>query len=71
MSTLIDDGPDGYWSPDLPPSRGQMAAIAVAACRLLDIPEPRSRLEASEILVRLRLAKATGPSSPPPVVEAF
>ena len=65
MKTLIDDGPDRYWSTELPPSRGQMAAIAVAACRLLDIPEPRTRLEASEVLVRLRLANAERPSPPP------
>lgn len=61
MTTLVDDGPDQYWSTELPPSRGQMRAIAVAACRLLDLPEPKSRLEASEILVRLRLANAERP----------
>lgn len=65
--SVIDDGPDQYWSPDLPPSRGQMRAITIAACRVLDIEPPTSRLAATEVLVRLRLAQADRPADVPKV----
>ncbi len=51
-----DTGPDGMWDPNRPPSRGQMASLAVLACRLLGIDEPSSREEASVAITRVRLA---------------
>jgi hypothetical protein len=55
MSKQID-GPDEYWSPHLPPSRGQWKDIAQVACQLLGIPIPASRLDATTTQVRLRHA---------------
>jgi hypothetical protein len=49
-------GPDMYWSDELPPSRGQYRDLALVALRVLGIPEPQSRLEATTIQVRLRAA---------------
>lgn len=53
-ATMRIDGPDGYWSPDEPPSRGQLAAIAGLALTLLGEPPPRSRLDATALIVQLR-----------------
>lgn len=63
------EGPDQYWSDDVPASRGQWRAIAAAACELLDVPVPASRLDATTLLVRLRRAigeKPETPRVPPP-----
>jgi hypothetical protein len=53
-------GPDNYWSEDLPPSRGQYRDLAVVALRVLGIPEPASRLDATVAMVRLRAAIQSG-----------
>jgi hypothetical protein len=50
------DGPDRYWSEDLPPSRGQYRDLALLGLRVLGIPEPKSRLDATTTQVRLRAA---------------
>lgn len=49
-------GPDNYWSEELPPSRGQYRDLAVVALRVLGIPEPATRLDATVAMVRLRAA---------------
>ena len=49
-------GPDQYWSDELPPSRDQYRDLALVALRLLGIPAPKSRLEATTAQVRLRAA---------------
>lgn len=67
----IFEGPDQYWSPDLPASRGQLATIAVQACRLLGMPAPDSRLEASIAIARLHAAIAESSGTPPVVVGDF
>jgi hypothetical protein len=54
---LLADGPAGYWSEDRLPTLAQYRAITAAACRVLNIPEPTSRLEATTILARLRIAE--------------
>ncbi len=46
-----------------------MRAIAIAACRVLDIEPPTSRLAATEVLVRLRLAQANRPPGVPKVED--
>jgi hypothetical protein len=55
QSNLVG-GPDMYWSDELPLSRGQYRDLALVALRVLGIPEPKSRLEATTIQVRLRAA---------------
>jgi hypothetical protein len=50
------DGPDAIFSDELEPSRGQYQAIAVAALELLGVEEPKTRLDATLALGRLRLA---------------
>jgi hypothetical protein len=55
-SSDLVGGPDNYWSEDLPPSRGQYRDLAVVALRVLGIPEPASRLDATIAMVRLRAA---------------
>lgn len=65
------DGPDGYWSEAELPSRGQMRSIAIQACKLLDVPAPASRLDATVILARLvaaNSAKARGEDIPTPTL---
>jgi hypothetical protein len=54
-------GPDMYWSDELPPSRGQWRDIAQVACDVLGIPRPKSRLEATVAMVRLRAAASESP----------
>jgi hypothetical protein len=54
---LLEDGPSDYWSDDKPPTKGQLKALAAAACSLLGLPAPKTRLEATTALVRLRLAE--------------
>ena len=49
-------GPDNYWSDEHPPSRGQYRDLAIVAFRVLGIPEPQSRLDATVAMVRLRAA---------------
>lgn len=46
-------GPDGYWSTEKEPSRGQMAEIARVALDVLRIKRPTNRLEATVVLARL------------------
>ncbi len=60
--TELVGGPDQYWSDELPPSRGQYRDIALIALDLLGIPKPKSRLEATVAMVRLR--HAVGNQSP-------
>ena len=55
MSKIIE-GPDQYWSAELPPSRGQWKDIALVALELLGVPTPESRLDATVAMVRLRTA---------------
>jgi hypothetical protein len=55
-SDLVAGGPDQYWSDQLAPSRGQYRDLAILACRLLNIEPPKSRLEATTAMVRLRVA---------------
>ena len=50
------DGPDQYWSSDVPVSRGQYKDIALVALDLLGVPRPKNRLEATTTMVRLRVA---------------
>jgi hypothetical protein len=50
------DGPGQYWSDHVPPSRGQYRDLALLGLRLLGIPEPHSRLDATVAMVRLRAA---------------
>jgi hypothetical protein len=54
---LLEDGPAEYWSDDKPPTLGQLRALAAAACTALGLPAPKTRLAATEALVRLRLAE--------------
>jgi hypothetical protein len=54
------NGPDQYWSTDLPPSRGQNATVVELACRLLGEAPPQTRLEATVLIARLRQAVAEG-----------
>lgn len=49
-------GPDRYWDDSIPPSRGQCADIAKMWCELAGIPWPKSRFEATTLMVRLRHA---------------
>jgi hypothetical protein len=55
FSNLVG-GPDQYWSDVLPPSRGQYRDLALVALRVLGIPEPKSRLDATIAQARLRAA---------------
>lgn len=69
MSDGLNDpqaGPDAMLSRELPPSRGQFEAIAVAALELLGVQRPKHRLDATIALTRLRLARDRHPD--PPVV---
>ena len=59
VSTELVGGPDQYWSDELAPSRGQYRDIALVALDLLGIPRPKSRLEATIAMVRLRAAVST------------
>lgn len=58
-------GPDGYWSEDHPPSRGQYRTLAVLALELLGVPEPGSRLDASVAIARLRQSQRDVPAVAP------
>lgn len=53
-------GVHGMWDETRPPSRGQLATIAVLACRLLGIEQPTSRSEASIVEARIRRALSDG-----------
>lgn len=66
---VIEAGPDSYWSSELPASRGQLATIAHLACDLLHISAPRTRLEATLAMARLRMALSRAPA-PPPLASA-
>jgi hypothetical protein len=50
------DGPNQYWSEQLPPSRGQYRDLALLGLRLLGVEEPQTRLDATTVMVRLRAA---------------
>lgn len=56
MPGKVIEGPDQYWSSELPPSRGQYRDIALVALELLGIPRPSNRLEATVAMARLRVA---------------
>jgi hypothetical protein len=60
-------GPDSMFSTDLPPSRGQWHALAVLALKVLRVPVPTSRYEATVAAVRLhrRLAEDSTPTTDP------
>lgn len=60
---LLEDGPTEYWSPDKPATRGQLYALAAAACTALGLPAPKTRLAATEALLRLRLADDEPPAT--------
>jgi hypothetical protein len=59
------NGPDSYFTDELPASRGQLASIAVLACELLHVNPPKTRLAASLALARLRMALDHAPTPPP------
>ncbi len=60
----VIDGPDQYWSTEVPVSRGQWKDIALVALDLLGISRPQNRLEATVAMVRLRAAVAEQTPSP-------
>ena len=66
MTDELIDGPDQYWSDHVPPSRGQYRDLALLGLRLLGIEAPKSRLEATTAMVRLRAAIRDS-EQPPPV----
>jgi hypothetical protein len=43
VAQKLIDGPNEYWSTDLPPSRGQYRDIALLALKLFGLDEPESR----------------------------
>lgn len=67
----VFEGPDQYWSEQLPASRGQFATIAHQACRLLGLPEPANRLEASMTIARLHAAIEQSAGTPPVEIPDF
>jgi hypothetical protein len=54
---LLEDGPAEYWADDKPPTLGQLRALAAAACTALGLPAPKTRLDATTALVRLRMTE--------------
>lgn len=54
---LLADGPAGYWSKDREPTPAQNRAIVAQACRVLGLPEPTNRLEATTTLARLQIVE--------------
>jgi hypothetical protein len=54
---------------DLPVSRGQWRALALSALRVLDEEAPRSRMDATELLVRFQRGEAEV-AQPAPVALA-
>lgn len=54
---LLADGPANYWSGEKPPTPAQLRALACAACRVLGLQEPTTRLEATTTIARLRIAE--------------
>lgn len=67
----VFEGPNQYWSPDLQPSRGQLAAIAHLAGRLLGLPPIANRLEASIAIARLHAACEQHAETPPVEIPDF
>ncbi len=61
----IFEGPDRYWSPDLAPSRSQLATIAHLSARLLGLPVIATRLDATVTIARLHLACEQHTDAPP------
>lgn len=57
-------GPDRYWSPTDPPSRGQIATLAALGLTLLDMELPETRQGASTAIVRLQAALAEKEQGP-------
>jgi hypothetical protein len=51
-------GPASMFSTELPPSRGQWHALATVALKLLRVPVPKSRYDASVVALRLLRALA-------------
>jgi hypothetical protein len=56
VRTDLVSGPAGYYSDELPVSRGQWADIAKLALEVLGVEVPGSRYEATVTTVRLRAA---------------
>ncbi len=56
MAQKLIEGPNQYWSEELPPSRGQWRDIAELAARVFGLTPPRTRFEATVLQVRLRQA---------------
>ena len=54
---LLADGPANYWSGEKEPTPAQLRALAASACRVLGIPEPTTRLQATTTIARLRIAE--------------
>lgn len=71
MARKSIDGPDQYWSDELKPSRGQIRDIALLSMRLLGLEIPRTRLEATVMMVRLRAAVSESPEGIPKVPPAW
>lgn len=67
----VFEGPDQYWSPDLAPSRGQLATVAHLAGKLLGLPPIMSRLDASITIARLHAACEQRTDAPPPTTRGF
>lgn len=61
---LLEDGPAEYWSTEKEPTLGQYKALAAAACKLLGVPEPKTRLDATTAIVRCRLAEEAAGMAP-------
>lgn len=66
---LLEDGPAEYWSTEKEPTLGQYKALAAAACKLLGVPEPKTRLDATTAIVRCRLAEGVAPLVQVPEVD--
>jgi hypothetical protein len=58
------DGPDGMFSTEAPPSRGQWQTIAQLALQALDLKVPTTRLGATIQTARLRAAIERGDNDP-------
>lgn len=70
--TDLVSGPAGYYSDQLPVSRGQWADIARLALEVLGLDVPQSRYDATVTTVRLRAAVEQQSSRrTPPVPEAW
>lgn len=64
MATPTTAGPDGLWSDELEPSRGQNATLVGLFCDLIGTDRPTTRKDASILISRLHacLADPDGPA---------